>query len=183
MRALSSLFLAFSALCSAQCFDRPFQIMYPDQAHQQLAVNEEGLAQLIACLDENIALLGVVGPYHSGKSFLLNQLSGRQAFKVGSTVDPETMGIWMLPTEHRSSLDGSQVVLIDTEGFFGTDVAETYDANIFAVTALLSSRLVYNSIKLIDQSAVDYLELLASTLACSACEACWSTRSKALRFL
>jgi hypothetical protein len=143
------------------CFDRPVQVLAPDGAHRQLLVNDEGLRQLSECLETSISLIGVVGPYHSGKSFLLNQLAGKNAFKVGPTVLPETLGIWLLPTEDRSPLDGSQIVLVDTEGFFGTDVAESYDANIFAITALLSSHLVYNSIKLVDQAAVDYLELLA----------------------
>lgn len=153
--------LAFLNQSRAGCFDQPLQVLRPNSEHDQLLVNEEGLQQLLGCLEQNISLVGVVGPYHSGKSFLLNQMSGKNAFKVGPTVQPETLGIWMLPTEDRSRVDGSQVVLMDTEGFFGTDVAESYDANIFAITALLSSHLVYNSIKLIDQSAVDYLELLA----------------------
>lgn len=157
------LWLSFlSTVVASSCFTRPIQVLYPDPTHTRLFVNDTGLTELTLCLRDSISLVGVVGPYHSGKSFLLNQLSGNgQVFKVGSSVDPETMGIWMLPTNQSSSADGSQIVLIDTEGFFGTDVAETYDANIFAITSLISSHLIYNSVKLIDQSSVDYLELLA----------------------
>lgn len=57
--------------------------------------------------------------------------------------------------------DNSTIVLLDTEGFFGTNISEVYDARIFAVATLLSSHLIYTSVKLIDQNAVDYLELLA----------------------
>eukprot|EP01119_Soliformovum_irregulare_P017299 TRINITY_DN5116_c0_g1_i2.p1 TRINITY_DN5116_c0_g1~~TRINITY_DN5116_c0_g1_i2.p1 ORF type:complete len:581 (+),score=179.74 TRINITY_DN5116_c0_g1_i2:223-1743(+) len=87
-------------------------------------------------------------------------LGEKDGFAVGPTIKPKTMGIWVLPTNIRAS-DNSTIVLMDTEGFFGSDVAEAYDAKIFALTTLLSSHLVYSSIKLIDQSAVDYLELLA----------------------
>lgn len=157
---LAILFIASAAASRPSCYERPIQVIYPDSAHAKLHINESGVQELAPCLESRLALLGVVGPYHSGKSFLLNQLAGRQAFKVGASVEPETLGIWMLPLEQRSP-DGAQVVLVDTEGFFGTNVAEYYDANIFAITALLSSQIVYNSIKLIDQAAVDYMELLA----------------------
>lgn len=50
---------------------------------------------------------------------------------------------------------------MDSEGFFGRDISESYDAKIFSAATLLSSHLIYNSIKLIDQNAVDYLEILA----------------------
>ena len=43
-----------------------------------------------------VATIAVVGKFHSGKSFLLNQLMGkRQGFGVGPYVRPKTMGIWM----------------------------------------------------------------------------------------
>ena len=50
---------------------------------------------------------------------------------------------------------------MDTEGFAANNVSENYDAKIFAVSTLLSSQLLYNSVKIIDQSDIDYLELLA----------------------
>ena len=43
-----------------------------------------------------VAVVAVVGKYHSGKSFLLNQLMGKKnGFGVGPTLRPQTMGIWM----------------------------------------------------------------------------------------
>ena len=53
------------------------------------------------------------------------------------------------------------MLLLDTEGFAATNVSENYDAKIFAVATLLSGQLLYNSVKIIDQSDIDYLELLA----------------------
>jgi hypothetical protein len=77
----------------------------------------------------------------AGKSFLLNSLledttSYFGGFKgtfifllrpltraVGSKVDPQTMGLWVLPTNMTGS-DGSRVLLLDSEGFFGSSVSE-----------------------------------------------------------
>eukprot|EP00698_Gefionella_okellyi_P002505 TRINITY_DN12347_c0_g1_i1.p1 TRINITY_DN12347_c0_g1~~TRINITY_DN12347_c0_g1_i1.p1 ORF type:complete len:802 (+),score=164.46 TRINITY_DN12347_c0_g1_i1:327-2408(+) len=56
--------------------------------------------------------------------------------------------------------NGATIVLLDTEGFFATNVPESFDAKVFALSALISSRVLYTSIRTIDQSAVDYLELL-----------------------
>lgn len=108
-----------------------------------------------------------------GKSFLLNALLGSSSsFTVGASTQPKTAGLWILKTDFKAP-DGSTILLLDSEGFFGSEVSEefefffaqilmkSYDAKIFALATLLSSHLVYNSIKLIDQAAVDYLELLA----------------------
>ena len=46
-------------------------------------------------------------------------------------------------------------------GFYASNVSENYDAKVFAVTSLLSSLLLYNSVKIIDQSAIDNLECVA----------------------
>lgn len=47
-------------------------------------------------IDGPVAVVAVVGKFHSGKSFLLNQLMGKQSgFGIGPSVQPHTMGIWM----------------------------------------------------------------------------------------
>lgn len=53
------------------------------------------------------------------------------------------------------------LVFLDTEGFAANNVSENYDAKVFAVSTMLSSHLLYNSVKIIDQGDIDYLELLA----------------------
>merc|ERR1719272_1788199 len=120
----------------------------------------EGLRRL-AEHNEPISIVSVVGPYHSGKSFLLNSLIGDTGvFSVGRKVNPETMGIWLCRTDFKAQ-DGSEVWLMDSEGFFGPSVGETYDAKIFTIATLLGAHLVYNSVKVIDQQAVNLLEMLA----------------------
>merc|ERR1719444_523525 len=57
--------------------------------------------------------------------------------------------------------DGSEVWLMDSEGFFGPGVSESYDAKIFTIASLLGGHLDYNTVKIIDQQAVSLLEMLA----------------------
>lgn len=71
--------------------DKPMQIVYPDSSHTQLLIREESLRELVKIEDE-IAVVAVVGPFHSGKSYLLNQLMDRPSgFQIGATVEPTTM--------------------------------------------------------------------------------------------
>lgn len=86
----------------------------------------------------------------SGKSFLLNVLlNSTHGFPVGVKPEPETKGIWIriISTEKIRGIDGSQVVLLDTEGFYGERATRLYDARVFAVATLLSSHLVYNTLR------------------------------------
>jgi len=137
----------------------PFQVVQPTANHSSMVVVPDGLARL-AQHSGNIALVSVVGPYHSGKSFLLNALLHHtQAFSIGSRTSPETMGIWLCRTNMTAS-DGSEVWLMDSEGFFGPGVDESYDAKVFTVASLVGAHLVYNSVKVIDQQAVDLLQML-----------------------
>ncbi|CAE8603708.1 unnamed protein product, partial [Polarella glacialis] len=56
--------------------------------------------------------------------------------------------------------DGSEVWLMDSEGFFGPGVDEGYDAKVFTVATLVGAHVVYNTVKVIDQQAVGLLEML-----------------------
>lgn len=140
-------------------FNRPFQIVRPTANHSSMVAVLEGLGQL-AQHDGPIALVSVVGPYHSGKSFLLNALlQDTQAFSVGKKTSPETMGVWLCRT-NLTAADGSEVWLMDSEGFFGPGVDEGYDAKVFTVATLVGAHVVYNTVKNIDQQALGLLEML-----------------------
>lgn len=161
------IFLLSPALSSLQNYastDKPLQIVKPSHDHRRLIIHQENI-KAIAKIKGPVATVGVVGKFHSGKSFLMNQLMGKtQGFGIGPSVRPETMGIWMWGQPLKMTLpSGKQLSLIflDTEGFAATNVSENYDAKIFAIATLISSHLIYNSVKIIDQSEIDYLELLA----------------------
>eukprot|EP00727_Mastigamoeba_balamuthi_P011748 m51a1_g7196 putative guanylate-binding protein (808) ;mRNA; f:167993-178532 len=153
---------------------RAVQLLRPDPSHRFLEPVDSAL-EALARLDapRGIAVVAAVGPYHGGKSFLLNVLASASAssssasassFTVGARADPETRGLWAALAPRGRGPEGSEgpeVLLVDTEGFFAGEGAEEYDARVFAAAALLSSALVYNSVRVVDQAHIDYLELLA----------------------
>ncbi|XP_071481321.1 guanylate-binding protein 5-like, partial [Diadema antillarum] len=146
--------------------EQPLQLIRPDDSHEKLVLVKENVQYLLK-MNQSVAVVAVVGKYHSGKSFLLNQLMGKKksvGFRVGPSLRPETMGVWMWGKPAQMTLGSGEevaVIFLDTEGFAANNVSETYDAKVFAVSALLSSYLIYNSVKIIDQADLDYLELLS----------------------
>ncbi|XP_065311128.1 uncharacterized protein [Dermacentor albipictus] len=144
--------------------DAPVQIIKPSDDHKKLIIDKENI-KAISKIRGPVATIGVVGKFHSGKSFLMNQLMGKtKGFGIGPSVRPETMGIWMWGEPLKVQLPSGQqlsLIFLDTEGFAATNVSENYDAKIFAIATLISSHLIYNSVKIIDQSEIDYLELLS----------------------
>ena len=76
--------------------DSPVQLVRPDSSnHRKLVLIRENLHHLHH-IEGAVAVVAVVGKFHSGKSFLLNQLMGKwNGFGIGPSVEPKTMGIWM----------------------------------------------------------------------------------------
>ena len=76
--------------------DKPVQLVRPDPTeHRKLEIVSENVRHLHH-INTAVAVVAVVGKFHSGKSFLLNQLMGKQdGFGIGPYVRPQTMGIWM----------------------------------------------------------------------------------------
>ena len=76
--------------------DRPIQLVRPDPHHHKMLEVMTGNIRHLHYIDTSVAVVAVVGKFHSGKSFLLNQLMGKpDGFGIGPTVRPHTMGIWM----------------------------------------------------------------------------------------
>jgi hypothetical protein len=55
-------------------------------------------------------------------------------------------------------VNGKSILLLDCEGFFGLGASENYDAKLFSITTLLSSYLIFNTIKIIDQASAEYIK-------------------------
>ena len=105
--------------------DRPIQLLRPDPTHHRKLEVVERNVQYLHRIDTAVAVVAVVGKFHSGKSFLLNQLMGKtDGFGVGPSVRPQTMGIWMWgkvgnngvtskskPMQHHHSANSSYHVL------------------------------------------------------------------------
>eukprot|EP00268_Persea_americana_P042442 TRINITY_DN4247_c0_g1_i3.p1 TRINITY_DN4247_c0_g1~~TRINITY_DN4247_c0_g1_i3.p1 ORF type:complete len:593 (-),score=119.90 TRINITY_DN4247_c0_g1_i3:352-2130(-) len=127
-------FLA-SGSVSADDFPQAFPIVEPDSGHTKLRLAREGL-EVLERITSPIAAVAVIGPYRSGKSFLLNQL-------LSLSCDE---GIWVWGTPVELLIDGvkTSVLYLDTEGFESIGKSNVYDDRIFALATVLSSVLVYN---------------------------------------
>uniref|UniRef100_A0A2P2MHY7 Guanylate-binding protein 4 isoform X1 n=6 Tax=Rhizophora mucronata TaxID=61149 RepID=A0A2P2MHY7_RHIMU len=142
--------LCFSASGSLSIdnFHQAFPIVEPDLGHTKLRLAREGL-EAISRIKNPIAAVSVIGPYRSGKSFLLNQLlslSCYEGFGVGHMRDTKTKGIWVWGAPLELDVNGvkTSVLYLDTEGFESVGKSNVYDDRIFALATILSSVLIYN---------------------------------------
>ncbi|KAL7884481.1 hypothetical protein AOLI_G00072510 [Acnodon oligacanthus] len=110
-------------------------------------------------ITQPVVVVAMVGLYRTGKSYLMNRLAGKQkGFALGSTIESKTKGIWMWCVPHPH-IEDHTLVLLDTEGLGDVDKGdEKHDIWIFCLAVLLSSTLVYNSLGVIDNMALEKLQ-------------------------
>ncbi|XP_023564429.1 guanylate-binding protein 5 isoform X1 [Octodon degus] len=128
-----------------------------ENTEEALVVNAEAL-EVLSAIDQPLVVVAIVGPYRTGKSYLMNKLAAKEkGFSVGSTVQSHTKGIWMWCVPHPEKPDHT-LILLDTEGLGDVEkVDDKSDIQIFALAILLSSTFVYNTMNKIDQGAIDLL--------------------------
>lgn len=129
-----------------------------ENQEEQLNLNPEAL-QILNKISQPVVVVGIVGLYRTGKSYLMNCLAGQNhGFPLGSTVRSTTKGIWMWCVPHPSKLNHT-LVLLDTEGLSNLEKEDPKnDSWIFALTVLLSSTLIYNSMGTINSQALEQLQ-------------------------
>ncbi|XP_075521374.1 LOW QUALITY PROTEIN: uncharacterized protein LOC142554595 [Primulina tabacum] len=142
-------------------FRQAFPIVEPEPGHSKLRLSREGL-EAIERVPTPIAAVAVIGPYRSGKSFLLNQLlslSCYEGFGVGHMRDTKTKGIRVWGTRVEMDIHGvkTSVIYLDTEGFESVGKSNVYDDRIFALATVMSSVLVYNLPETIREADVSRL--------------------------
>ena len=114
-----------------------------------------------------LCVLAISGPLRSGKSCLMNHLfgaAGGEAFRVGGTIVSTTHGMWICAARPGClpGVDGT-VLLLDTEGLGALESdSPQREPQLFALTALLSSVVLYNSFGLVSDRAVERLAQLAA---------------------
>ena len=141
--------------------NKPIQFITIDhEGHCKLTKESE---EIISQIDTNIAVVCIAGIYRSGKSYLLNRLLGRQdGFEIGPTIASCTKGLWIWGDPVTLNNKNYKVLIIDTEGLASAfeDRNESIDMIIFCLGLLLSSLFIYNSMKNIDESAIENLALV-----------------------
>ena len=136
---------------------------------------------------EAVSVVAVVGPYRTGKSFLINSLAeaasgpavaagakadamaplGKECwFTVGSTVRACTRGLWMAapPAARMTSAGGGadtpRVLFVDCEGLGAIKVSAQHDLRLFSLAVLLSSTLIFNTMGAIGDEAIKRLSFI-----------------------
>ncbi|XP_076864133.1 guanylate-binding protein 3-like [Brachyhypopomus gauderio] len=130
-------------------------------SEEQLCVLKEAKA-ILEKITQPVVVVSVVGLYRTGKSYLMNRLARKQTgFALGNTIESKTKGIWMWCVPHPTISDHT-LVLLDTEGLGDVDKGdEKHDTWIFCLAVLLSSTLVYNSLGVIDNMALEKLHYVS----------------------
>eukprot|EP00929_Paragymnodinium_shiwhaense_P123274 TRINITY_DN9692_c0_g1_i2.p1 TRINITY_DN9692_c0_g1~~TRINITY_DN9692_c0_g1_i2.p1 ORF type:complete len:796 (-),score=224.19 TRINITY_DN9692_c0_g1_i2:151-2538(-) len=195
---------------------KPLQIVKIDLETNRVVLGDEELAQLEESLRrtgcEKVAVVGVMGAFRTGKSFLLDLMlrylshaptssedvassssqpstTGAPAWataggslKEGRVKDPKgslaideaepvrgfgwrpgmekcTEGVWIWSEPFVREANGEKVALLlmDTQGAWDARMTQEQSATVFGLTTLITSRLVYNISKQIQQDKIDNL--------------------------
>jgi len=126
----------------------------------------EKAQRMLKKIKGKVGVVCIAGLYRTGKSYVLNRLLGRQhGFQVGGTVNACTKGIytWGKPfTITNAAGEEITILLMDTEGIGAFDRDTTFDSKILSFGVLLSSLFVYNSVGVIDESALEKISFIAN---------------------
>ncbi|XP_032350548.1 guanylate-binding protein 6-like [Camelus ferus] len=128
-----------------------------ERQNSQMTVNPDAL-KILNQISQPVVVVAIVGPYRTGKSYLMNRLLGQNhGFSLGSTVRAETKGFWMWCVPHPSK-ESHTLVLLDTEGLGDVEKGDSkIDSWTFTLAVLLSSCFVYNSMSTINHQALEQL--------------------------
>lgn len=137
--------------------------IYFDQP-DHLSISWEAQDYLLSLSDNTLGVISVVGKYWTGKSFFINSVlindldnieTEIEGFEVGPTVNPCTKGIWMwskkIHIKNQNHDKEFEVLILDCEGFGGTDQETSHNSKIYLMALLLSSFMIYNCLGKIEE--------------------------------
>lgn len=151
---------------------KPVQIVTIESVEEKkISVNLDSISGILAkCRDLPVAVYSVNGVFNTGKSSLLNNMlrfyyseksnQSFEFFKVRSKNYKGTLGVWMWsePLLVKKS-NGIEIalLLVDTQGSGRRDSNGEIDSAIFAISAMKSSKLLYNVNNAINRVDLNFL--------------------------
>mmetsp|Transcript_115872 Transcript_115872/g.368417 ORF Transcript_115872/g.368417 Transcript_115872/m.368417 type:complete len:812 (-) Transcript_115872:261-2696(-) len=185
----ASRMVSASGLSRQRSGDRGQALRVVEADRVGIRVDEQGLAELEealgCCQCERVAVLGISGALRTGKSFFFDLFSrylhssenwlppvlDRHCFEWQAGAERCTEGIWIWSKPFvmvSSSGIRTAVLLMDTQGVFDARSTRQQCNSILGLTAALSSLLVYNVSRQLQQDTVDdllaFLEFARGTL-------------------
>eukprot|EP00930_Biecheleria_cincta_P045537 TRINITY_DN3137_c0_g1_i1.p1 TRINITY_DN3137_c0_g1~~TRINITY_DN3137_c0_g1_i1.p1 ORF type:complete len:870 (+),score=175.86 TRINITY_DN3137_c0_g1_i1:95-2704(+) len=146
---------------------KPLQLVHVVRhgAKWHFELNADACKVLETYGQRRVALCTVCGPYRTGKSYLLNLLLGRSQkglsqFRVGSTSQACTEGLWMWGVGDQPSAGGTSLLFLDCEGFGNTASDKTRDAQLMSLCMSLSSVFLLNTRGVLSESLFNALSLV-----------------------
>ncbi|KAI8585245.1 guanylate-binding protein [Geranomyces variabilis] len=133
--------------CLEPLHDHPIQFIHNvGKGKKSDWVVTDASAEILRTILSPVVVATVVGTYRYGKSFLMNQLAGRQSgFELGPTIEGKTRGIWLWAFREATGMK-RVILFLDSEGL--ADVKHSspeYSMQLFTIGLLLSSCLVMNT--------------------------------------
>jgi len=123
-----------------------------------LILHDLALEEIVK-LDESgrkLSVISMVGPWRSGKSYLLNEIinPGKAVvFPIGHTTNPHTKGMDL--HIYRQLDEEMDLLFLDTAGLFCPYSTEQGDARLMALASLVSSIVIYNHHHVMSEQEVE----------------------------
>jgi len=123
-----------------------------------LILHDEALDEIVK-LDQSgreLSVISIVGPWRSGKSYLLNEIINpgqATVFPIGHTTNPHTKGMDFYI--YRQVEEDRDLLFLDTAGLFCPYSTEQGDARLMALASLVSSIVIYNHHHVMSEQEVE----------------------------
>ena len=135
--------------------------------NDKLVFQSDKFQKILDQIDYNfeIVLVSIVGSFRTGKSLLLNFFLKHFGFKFnqGFPFAPgrkgHTNGIWVWDKPCLTS--NKAFIFLDTQGLFDNDSNKSIATKIFTLSALISSSIIFNISKQIQEDQLEHLALFS----------------------